>query len=413
MPSQTRERCSRLAALAQTRWLPRLLLATLAALYAGWIGYQVMRDKLYDFNIYYIAADGFHQGVDIYGLAEEYSGANRPRWAELAARHGIEYYAPPYRYPPLTAQLVLPLTLLPPRAAGAVWLTLTGAALIASAWLLGRSHPAPYGVPLAYLLLLLFVPPLTTMHAGQVNGFLLLMLCLAVYSLNRKDWIGAGVGMALGTLLKLTPLALVLYLPWRRLWRATAVAVAAIILLLLTAPPTLGAGTLQAYARNFFDIGQPGVVFTTPPNQSWNGFWGRLLADRAGNETTYIIYLASAALTVLGTVALCWPWGGIGPRWRLEFALIICALQLIAPYTWYHQLVLLLIPLFVLACEIATGRAPRWWAAVLAPTFLATDLHGLLWHHVTAAALLSTPFCLTLTTWSMLAWLITQRRKQR
>jgi len=403
----------RLSSLAQARWSRWLLVAALVMLYAGWIGYQVVRDKLYDFNLYYIAAAEFHQGVDVYALARDHQGTNRPRWAELAALRGIEYYAPPYRYPPLTAQLVLPLTLLPPRVAGTIWITLTGLAFVVSAWLLGQSSRLPYGVPLAYLLLLVFVPPLTTMHAGQVNGFLLLALCLAVYSLARRDWTGAGVGVALGTLLKLIPLALVLYLPWRRLWKATGVAVTVIVVLLLTAPLTLGPGTLQAYARQFFVMGEPGTIFTIPPNQSWNGFWGRLLAERVNNDTIYKIYLVSAGLTVLCTLACCYPFGALGSHWRLEFALIVCAMQLITPYAWYHQLVLLFIPIFTLVCEIVAGRAPQWWLVPLALGFLATDLHGLLWHHITFTPLLSTPFYMMMILCSMLAWLIVRGKWNR
>lgn len=402
-----------LSTLAQARWLRWLLMAALVILYVGWIGYQVVRNKLYDFNLYYIAAAGFRQGVDIYALASDYSGANQPHWAELAAHHDIEHYAPPYRYPPLTAQLVLPLTLLPPRAAGTIWMTLTAVSFIVSAWLLGESSHLPYGVPLAYLLLLIFVPPLTTLHAGQVNGFLLLALSLTVYSLARRDWVGAGVGVALGTLLKLIPLALVLYLPWRRLWKATAIAMAVIVALLLTAPLTLGPGTLQAYARQFFVMGQPGTVFTGAPNQSLNGFWGRLLVNQVNNGIAYSIYLVSAALIVLGTVACCWPFGRLGTYWRLEFALIVCALQLITPYAWYHQLVLLLVPIFILVCEITAGHAHHWWLVPLAVGLLLTDLHGLLWHYITPTLLLSTPFYTTVMLWSMLAWLIVREKRKR
>ena len=402
-----------LSKLAQAPWLRWALVAALVMLYAGWIGYQVVRNKLYDFNLYYIAAHGLHQGIDIYALAKEYSSTNQPRWAELAVQHGIEHYAPPYRYPPLTAQLVLPLTLLSPRIAGTIWIALTAIAFIVSAWLLGKSSRLPYGVPLAYLLLFLFVPPLTTMHAGQINGFLLLTLSLAVYSLTQRVWIGAGVGIALGTLLKLIPLALVLYLPWRRLWKATTAALTVILVLLLTVPPTFGPSALQAYARQFFTIGQPGTIFTTPPNQSLNGFWGRLLINRADNAVVYRIYLVSAALVVLCTVACCWPFGTLGPHWQIEFALILCALQLITPYTWYHQLVLLLMPLFLIVCEIITGHAPRWWLMPLTIGFVLTDLHGLLWHHITPTLLLSTPFYTTVMLWGMLCWIIVRgNRKQ-
>jgi hypothetical protein len=131
------------------------------------------------------------------------------------------------------------------------------------------------------------------------------------------------------------------------------------------------------------------------------------------NDIIYYIYLISAALTVLCTVACCWPFGTLGPHWRLEFALIVCALQSITPYAWYHQLALLLIPFLVLACEVIAGHAPRWWLVSLALGFLASDLHGLLWHRITPTLLLSTPFYTTLMLWGMLAWLIVREKWKR
>ncbi len=404
----------RLTTVLEARWMRWLLVAGLVVLYTGWIAYEVVRDRLYDFNIYYIAAAAFNDDVDVYSLVVDYTGANKPRWAALAAEYGIEYYAPPYRYPPLTAQLILPLTRLPPLAAGAVWMTLTAGAYVSSAWLLGRSSHETYGPSLGLGLLLVFVPPLTTLHAGQVNGFVLLALCVSLYGLAERKWMSTGLGVAFGALLKLMPLALVLYLPWRWLWKATAVALVTILVLLLVSPLSLGPGTLRAYARSFLAIGQPGTVFATGANQSLNGFLGRLLGGRWDTATIYRLYLASAALTVLGTVVCLWPSGSLDRFHRLEFALVVCALQLITPYTWYHQLVLLLIPFFTLCCEILAGRAPRWWLAPLAVAFVATNAHGLAWHHIPPGVLLSTPFYTTMMLSSMLAWLLLhQKRWQR
>jgi alpha-1,2-mannosyltransferase len=367
-----------------------------------------VRDKLYDFNLYYIAAAGFGRGVDIYALADEYATTNRAGWADLAAQHEIQFYAPPYRYPPLTAQLVLPLTRLPPRIAGLIWLACTAAAFVVSAWLMGKSSHRAYGVPLAYLLLLAFVPPLTTMHAGQVNGFVLLTLSLALCSLTVGNWAGTGVALGLATLLKLTPLALLFYLPWRGWWKATIAAALTIVVALTSAALMFGVGALRSYGEHFLVMGQPGTVFVGAPNQSWNGFWGRLLANRAHTAVTYRLYLITAALTVLGTVACCWPVGRLRSQWELEFGLVVCALQLITPYTWYHQFSLLLIPLFVLLCRVLSGRAPRWWLIALGVGLAGTDLHGLLWHQIAEPALLSIPFYTALTLWGMVAFLLVQ-----
>ena len=62
-----------------------------------------------------------------------------PAWDNLAAEMGVTNYTRPYRYPPLTAELVAPLTALPPRAAASLWLVLSAVAAIVAAWWLALS----------------------------------------------------------------------------------------------------------------------------------------------------------------------------------------------------------------------------------------------------------------------------------
>jgi hypothetical protein len=395
---------------ASAGWVRPVLLALLVLLYGGWIGYQYVRNKLYDFNLYYVAADGFRRGVDVYSLAQGYGTATSAEWQELAAESGVVHYAPPYRYPPLTAELVLPLTSLPPRPAGMVWIALTAAAFVYSAWLLGRASGLAEGPTLAYGLLILSVPALATMNAGQVNGLVLAAVCFGLHAIAMERWSAAGTGIALGALLKLFPVALVLYLPWRRLWKAAVVALVVIVVLMASAPLTLGSGTLRAYAESFFAMGEPGRVFASGANQSLNGFWGRLLAEWAGMEVAYTAYLVSAVLVVACTVASLWPPAALGSEWQAEVALIICALQLVMPYTWYHQLVLLLVPLFVVVVQILRGGAPRWWTIPIALGLVATDIHGLVWHYIRIPLLLSMPMYTTVMLWLMLAWLVAGSR---
>ncbi len=374
-------------------------------LYAGWIAYQWQRDKLYDFNLYYIAASGLRDGLDIYDLARDYSGENAAAWAELAEAYGVEHYAPPYRYPPLTAQLVLPLTYLDDRTAGTLWLLLSGLAFAASAWLMGKVSHAPQGPALALGLMLIFVPALTTLHAGQVNGFVLLALTAGYWGLERRNDLAAGIGIAVAALLKLVPAALLLYLFWRKQWRPAVIALAAATLLMLTAPVTFSPDTLSAYWRNFFVMGEPGTLFAMPPNQSLNGLWARLLGGYVADGTIYRIYLLSALAVVVAAITLCWPMRRLPAWWRYEFALIVCAINLITPYAWYHQLALLFIPLYIVTEQLWADRRPTALAAVLALLALA-DLHGLLWHSFESSRwLTSFPLALNLA----LAGLLTQQ----
>jgi alpha-1,2-mannosyltransferase len=392
-----------LSTLAQAPWLRWLLVAALVMLYTGWIGYVVGRDKPLDFYVYYLAAGAFLRGQNAYEISD-------PAWDDLAAEMGVTNYTRPYRYPPLTAELVAPLTFLSPRTAAALWLVLSAVAAVVAAWWLALSSDTPYRWPLALGGLLLFVPPLTTLHAGQVNLLLLASLALALWAFARRKAVWLGIWLGVGTNLKVIPLALVGYLLWSGQWRALLAAVLVIVALLLVAVPLVGWDGLASYGQKAALLGEPGRLFRQATNQTFNGFFGRLLRDRPA--LALMLSQAAALVVVIATVVICWPTGDVRVLFPLEFAFIVTALQLIPPFTWYHQLVLLLLPFFVLAVEVIAGRGPRWWLVPLALGFLATDLHGLLWHHITPTLLQSTPFYTTLMLWGMLAWLIIREKRE-
>lgn len=399
----------RLTILAQIAWLQGLLVAGLGVLYGSWIGYAIIRDKPCDFYLYYLAAYGFAHGADVYGSVP---------WEQLARQLGITNYAPPYRYPPLTAQLVWPLMFLPPRQAALVWLIASALAFIASAWLIGRSLKSPLGVPLALGLLLFFVPPLTTLHAGQVNGFLLLALALALYAFVHRHPAWAGVGLAVGALLKLVPAAHIGYLAWRRQWGAALVSAIAIALLVGSAIPLVGWSGLTSYAGNFSTLSAVGGLIPVGASQSIGSFFARLLVAGDGRWVLadaprlacWLSWMASLLLAA-ATAVLCWPRGDLAHTFTLEFALVTVVVCLLPPYVWYHQLVLLLIPFTVLVERALAVPRLRWMLVALIVGYIATDVHGLTWHYLEFCPfLVSMPFYTALMLWGLLAWLIVREK---
>lgn len=399
----------RLTPLAQAHRLRWLLVAALVVLYAAWIGYVMARDKPCDFYLYYLAAYGFAQEEDVYGEVD---------WMRLAQETHITRYASPYRYPPLTAQLVWPLILLPPRLAALIWLSASALAFIASAWLIGRSSRSPFGVPLALGILLFFVPPLTTLHAGQVNGFLLLALALALYAFAHRRPVWLGVGVAIGAMFKLVPLAHLGYLIWRRQWRAVVTGAIAIALLVGSAIPLIGWSGLVSYARNFSTLGAVGGLVPVGASQSISSFFARLLVAGEGRwYLTNVPQLARwlgwgvALLLVIATMALCWPRGDLSALFALEFALVTAAVSLVPPYVWYHQLVVLLIPFFVLVERALTLPRLHWMLVPLVISYIVTDVHGLAWHHLEFNPfLVSMPFYTAVMLWGLLAWEIVREK---
>lgn len=398
---------NRLARTVQTPRLRWCLIALLAILYTIWIGYVVHQDKPLDFYVYYMAAYGFAHGWDVYAMGQDYSGTNRPLWSQLAEETHIQNYAPPYRYPPLTALLVWPLTLLAPAPAAALWLGVTALAFILSAWLVGSTSDKNYGKPLALGLLVGFVPLLTTLHAGQVNGLVLLALSAGFYALSRHRSAQAAIGIAVGTALKLIPAALLAYLGWRRDWRALLSGLCALLLLIGLTLPLIGSHGLVSYACHFLSLGQPDTLFPSGANQSLSGFFARLLIPADRPQLARILWVGASLLLVVATAILCWPRGDPFTLVSFEFALIITAISLIPPYTWYHQYALLLIPFFLLTDRAIASRSSRWMLIPLALGYGATDIHGLLWHSFERYPLLvSMPVLTALTLWGLLAWQI-------
>jgi len=391
----------RIGGWANPRRLTVLLLAGLVILYAGWLTYVIAADRPLDFYVYYMAAEATARGQSPYTISD-------PAWDALAADLGITNYTRPYRYPPYTAAVLIPFRPLGPRGTMVAWVIANAAAMIGGVWLLGQALESQW-LPTSLAALLFFVPPLATLLAGQINGLLFFCLALALWGLVRKREGWLGVGLALGTASKVIPLALVFYLFWRRQWRAGLIAVAVLVALTLACLPLVGWQSMADYARDAIFLGRPDVVYTTPTNQTLTAVLGRAF------PTALTLALTGGRwfglLLVVATVALCWPKGDATRLMPLEFGLIVAALQLIPPFTWYHQLVLLLIPLLIAAERLWAAR--RWgWLGLLAMLLILTDLHGLAWHSVEKWPwLTSFPLLMGLTLWGLLAWLIVRERR--
>jgi Glycosyltransferase family 87 len=366
------------------RWATVALLAALVASYSAWLTWSVTTNQWNDFAVYYLSGQLYAQHGSPYTVT-------RVEWKRLAAADGITHYAWPYRYPPHTAALVRLLVPLGASGAEVVWGIGSALALIGGALLLARTLGGGWRTPAALLALLVFMPAYHTLQGGQVNAFVFAALVAALWGLTRRrDW-ALGAGVAIGAALKITPLALLVYLVWQRRWRATLAAVASLAGLSLVLLPITGIHTYVEYASSAFALTRPELVSVSPGIDTVRAFIGRLVlpgsesaltgtgADVASAATVVVVLLAAMAAALLwrrqrendGTGALAAPY---------EFSLVV-ALSLVAPFfTYYHQYVLLLIP-FMVAVNRLWEQRRRGLLALLALLVVLVDAEQPVWAH--------------------------------
>jgi hypothetical protein len=418
---------------AHVRTATVALVLVLAVLYSGLVVWSVQSDQANDFAVYYLAGRMYAEGADPYGVAQ-------PAWDRLAIREGIGHWEYPYRYPPPTAGLARLLLPFGPRDAAIVWGMLSAAALIGGALLLGHTLGGGKRTPVALVALLLWYPAYHTLQVGQVNAFVFATLVVALWALTRGRFATAGAALAVGVAMKITPLALVAYLAWQRRWSSLLAAVVSLAALCVVLLPLTGLHTYAVYLGRALELTRQSDVLVSPGIDGVRSFLGRLLLP--GTVTTdspggaFVARLALGVVVVLVCVSAAALWR---PRRRthgaaadldaaaaaadaaalpFDFSLVVSLSLVVAPFTFYHQYVLLLIPLTVVGCHLWSRRRRGSLALVLVLA-LGVDLNQALW--VIAKPfivehglwrLFSLPFLLAMTLWALScfeAWKIRRR----
>lgn len=213
-----------------------------------------------DFRVYYSAAKLVLQG----DAADIYTGADRGTDPQkliatqdtpiyrVAIRAGLPFVGL-YVYPPILADLLVPIAALPLPQATALWYALNLLFLILTAVLGCRLLDVRLlSLPAAALLLavLCFVPVLQCLVDGQITIFLLLLWMAGTLLVQRGHLRAAAIVFALATAIKLTPgLVLVPFLLWRQ-WRfvtSFAVSLLAMAVLCLALDGTHASWTFVAH----------------------------------------------------------------------------------------------------------------------------------------------------------------------
>jgi alpha-1,2-mannosyltransferase len=191
-------------------------------------------------------------------------------------------------------------------------------------------------------------PMVKSLALGQGNGLVMLGLALGVWAAVRERWGLAGIGLGLATVLKISPVLLVVYLllrgKRRAVWTAAATALAALAL-----AATVGrVGDVVVWLRDVTPQVSRGTV--SAYNQSIVGALARMtsggadFSSHAGPGSWYLL----AYVLWAGAVVGLWRWRRHRPFDSLELGVLILVALLAGPLTWDHYFTWALIPLVLM-----------------------------------------------------------------
>ncbi|MEN3331251.1 MAG: alpha,2-mannosyltransferase [Blastocatellia bacterium] len=323
-----------------------------------------------DFNVFYFAASELLDGRDPY-------------------QESLHAWTP-YLYPPVLAELMMPLALLPLPIAAYVWFLVSLSAAVAAARMSaslaslpgdeetetpGEPTTRPLAQPtrrfvilitdlakrrsfiswLVALILLRFI--LDNFKLGQVN---LIITALGVahvyfYATNRKRWSVAAFALAVA--IKLTPGLLLAYHLAKRRWRYATVCAACSGLLMAASFLPFGARAPATF-NVFFNRtvrNQQGFDLAYGGNQSLRGFVARLTdqtkaadhaqvsdprTDDAVRQPSSALTLALAAILLIIAVAAA----AVARSEIAAAAPLFCCMVMLSPLSWKAHFVILILP---------------------------------------------------------------------
>lgn len=200
------------------------------------LGFLLHNTPLMDFQSYFYAATAYTQQANIYDAGH---------LLELSQAQGIQQHSYPYLYPPTLAFYLQSLSHFSAIQASAIFLIfshLISLLTIAVSLRLSLSHvqkTAPYkSIQLdktTYLLLAITcitVPFHNNLQIGQINLLVLLNIALCFYASEvQKKPLLAGFFLAIATVIKITPIGLLVYFLFKKHFKVMLSFIIAIILI--------------------------------------------------------------------------------------------------------------------------------------------------------------------------------------
>lgn len=316
-----------------------------------------------------------------------------------------------YLYPPLLAQLLLPLaSVFSLEQVWAVWFGFNILLLVGIVVLLTRETRRPRWL---WVMTPLFLPIAEALGNGQVTVILLVLMAGAWLAVKQERGFLAGTLLALAAWLKVYPALLIFYFIWKRDWQVVRGALVSGIALGLLQMAISGPEMMVEMSRVLFTLTNSGQDHLIPFNASILGFTSQLFQAHPNVSALLVhptLYLISRAALTLGLI------GGwlylTAPRGRndfdLDYTLTLLTALLISPTFYPPAMPPLLLVYFLLLHR-------RYSPAMIGCVTLACVLLSIYWpvmmgYYSTEAPLsglvLSFAFYTLLATWLVNAVLL-------
>lgn len=209
-----------------------------------------------------------------------------------------------YLYPPLLAQLLLPLvSFLSLEQVWVVWFGLNVLLLLGIVILLSRATRRSRWL---WVMTPLFLPITEALGNGQVTVILLVLMAGAWLAVKQKRCFLAGALLALAAWLKVYPALLIVYFIWKRDWQVVRGALVGGIALGLLQIAISGPETMIEMSRVLFTLTNSGQDHLIPFNASILGFTSQLFQSHPNvtalvvQPTLYLISRAALTLSIIG-----------------------------------------------------------------------------------------------------------------
>ncbi len=291
-------------------------------------------------------------------------------------------------YPPISLALLTPFATLPVALAEDVWTVLSLMALFVSILLLLKITKtcSTRNFFLLTGFAMLSFPVKFNLGMGQINLFLLLLVCLSFYWYRKQLPELAGSALAFAAALKLTPLVLLLFFLKKRQWRIVVSCLVGFLFLNGIGLLLLGTTTTLDYWQKIFPA-IPTVGNAVYYNQALTGWLAR--AQVIDSLAQVINYLVFGGLIVTSCFFTRTKRHSASMELS-ELGLLMITVLVGTGLAWQHHYVALLVPFFslvLIATKLKRSKTVYLTAIGVSYLLVATNLknplvfHGL-WQHL-------------------------------